>query len=114
MGDRKRKLGGRDDPIILHFSCVRFADFLQKYKRLGNFSDFWMGSKRAGEFVDTIHLESRDIVQGQDANDAVLLNFYIDNFVMSPEKIEILLRHNLVRAITFHAELLSPILHPNR
>ncbi len=60
--DSKNKLMTHKDPLILHFPCVTFKEYLKKYKRLGDFTDYWNGQPRAGKFIDTFHLESRDIV----------------------------------------------------
>ena len=56
----KMKICGHDDPLILHFPCATYHEYEVKYSRLGNFSDYWNAQPRAGKFIDTFHLESRD------------------------------------------------------
>jgi hypothetical protein len=107
VGDGHRKLGGKSDPLILHFPCARFADFVAKYSRLGNFSDIWMGHKRAGEFIDEIHLRSRDFYNFNADNQNALLEFYEENFLFTQEKIDNLVQLNLATRILFHKEILS-------
>jgi hypothetical protein len=108
VGDGHRKLGGKSDPLILHFPCARFSDFVTKYSRLGDFSDIWMGHKRAGEFIDEIHLHARDFYSRNAGNKEALLKFYIENFMFDQLKISALIEHGLAKHIPFHISVLMP------
>jgi hypothetical protein len=107
VGDGHRKLGGKSDPLILHFPCARFSDFVTKYARLGDFSDIWMGHKRAGEFIDEIHLRARDFYSRNADNKEALLEFYTENFVFDRPKISALIEHGLAKHIPFHLSILN-------
>lgn len=107
FGDGNRKVGGLQDPIILHFPCARYSDFIKKYKRLGEFSDIWMGNKRAGEFVDDIHLKCRDLFSAPNVTTNALMDFYINNFIFDDDKINELILLGLAKNIRFHLEVLS-------
>lgn len=107
MGDGPRKLGNNKDPIILHFPCARFIDFKKKYNRLGEFSDMWMGHKRAGEFIDELHLRSRDFYLKNSESDTDLMEFYKENFLINERNIAELIKNKLAIKIYFHTETLS-------
>jgi len=103
----RRKFGKKEDPLILHFPCASFNVFLKKYKRLGKFSDTWMGIKRAGDFIDETHLNARDIFN--EGNETKIKQFYEDNFLLTNEKIDILLKNDMASIIDFHISILDKI-----
>jgi hypothetical protein len=111
FGDGKRKLGDKKDPLILHFPCARLTDFLAKYKRLGNFSDNWRGSRRAGEFIDEIHLQSRDFCTESAYDKDKIRHFYEKKFLLAQQQIDELIQHSLAMQIRFHVQLLSTESH---
>jgi len=107
IGNGSRKMGTRRDHLILHFPCARFSDFIKKYLRLGNFSDTWQGSRRAGRFIDEIHLESRDFFKENKNDKEALLAFFIKNFTLQEPNIKQLIELNLLQRINFHTEILN-------
>lgn len=108
FGDGKRKVARINDPLVLHFPCATYEAFKKKYVRLGLFSDNWRGIARVGNFIDDVHLRSRDIVMaGVGEND--IKEFYRDNFVLSVRQIEELMRFDLVREISFHLDIFGDL-----
>ncbi len=103
--DGRRKFGKKEDPIILHFPCASFKVFIEKYQRLGKFSDTWMGIKRAGDFIDETHLNARDIFH--EGNETKIKQFYENNFLLTNEKIDILLKNDMASIIDFHITILN-------
>jgi|GEM_PF-1101058 len=81
------------DPIILHFPCVSFDQYLTKYKRLGNFSDLWNGKARAGDYIDTFHLQSRDTLHN--SGEKALLDLYRSDILFNEYKIHLLTEKKL-------------------
>lgn len=106
-GDGNRKLGVHIDPIILHFPCARYSDFLKKYHRLGQFSDYWMDHKRVGDFIDGVHLESRDVVECMSLE--LVEAFYHQRFRIGKENITLLRQYKMVVEIRFHIDFLSKV-----
>jgi len=49
----------RKTPCILHYINAGFKQWIDKYRRLGNFSDYWFGSIPVGL---QFHLDSRDLI----------------------------------------------------
>lgn len=107
MADGKRLLGGHEDPLVLHFPCARYVDFRKKYKRLGDFSDVWMGYQRTGDFIENTHLESRDIFKL--SSEAESRSYYVNNFVLNDVKINALLDKKMAIKIDFHLNVLANI-----
>jgi len=88
-------LASHADPLILHYHCGNFTSFLNKYQRLGDFSDNWQGGKRTGEFINNFHLEARDSVASNDHS--LLKEFYNEKVVISDsDKINQLITNGIV------------------
>ena len=104
-GDGARKMGGHDDPIILHYPCARLSDFIKKYQRLGNFADVWMGFPRAGDYIGTLHLEARDFICDKSNPDYEA--FYRTHFLLNQDRIDQLCQLNLAKLITFPGDVLK-------
>jgi Glycosyl transferase family 2 len=104
MGDGHRKMGNHSDPIILHFPCARLSDFIKKYRRLGNFSDNWLGHPRAGEFIDSFHLNARNFFLVNPDSD--LKHFYLANCIVKQSQIDSLCQIGLAKSIDFHLKIL--------
>lgn len=101
----KRKFGRVDDPVILHFPCARMSDFVKKYHRLGNFSDKWMEFDRAGEFIERVHLQARDVFLQQRQDE--IENFYRNHFILTDEQVQQLIDRGLATKIDLHLQLLE-------
>lgn len=105
MADGNRLMGGHDDPVILHFPCASYIDFCKKYARLGDFSDVWMGYQRVGDFIETTHLESRDVFKRGDTS--LIKKYYTENFIYTDEKIQSLIDKKMAIKIDFHFDVLE-------
>lgn len=77
--------GSHADPLILHFPCVTFREYKKKYKRLGGFGDLWKGVKRAGKYIDTFHLDSRD--KWLNHTDEEIKSFYTQRVLADKQQI---------------------------
>lgn len=105
MGAGKRRMGGHTDPIILHFPCARFSDFIKKYKRLGDFSDNWLGKKRVGDFIDQFHLDARD--KAGYMTESQLSSFYLQYRCLQSSQIDDLCRLGLAKQVIDHIDILK-------
>jgi len=109
IGNGPRKMGTRSDPLILHFPCARFSDFVKKYSRLGDFPDNWQGARRAGKFINEIHLQSRNFFKENKDDKDALLTFFTENFVLEERNISELVELNLAKKIDFHIKILEDL-----
>ncbi|WP_143873780.1 glycosyltransferase family 2 protein [Catenovulum sediminis] len=91
--NRGSKMLGHDDPIILHFPCTSYKEFQQKYSRLGNFDSLWNNLPRTGKYIDTLHIEARDLFLDGDLAGALAL--YRERVVRDHAQIELLIRYGL-------------------
>ena len=66
-------------PVILHFPCCGFDQFLAKYQTLGHFGDKWFDRGEAITEVAPVHGWSRDVVQAGD--EARIRGFYDEVFI---------------------------------
>lgn len=107
VGDGKRKMGNHNDPIILHFPCARFSDFVKKYQRLGSFSDDWLGLPRTGDYIDPFHLHARNAFLHQSGAD--LESFYRANCILNELEIKPLIELGLAKYIDSHIQILKKI-----
>lgn len=105
IGDGRRKIAGKEDPVVLHFPCARLSDFLAKYSRLGEFSDFWRDKPRAGEYIHDVHLRARDFFQAHFDQHDKLATFYQEHFLLGHDQINELINQGLARKIEFHLEI---------
>lgn len=107
-GNRSLEFLSVDDPIILHFPVATIKEFKKKYKRLGNFADFWKGFLRAGKFIDTFHLEARDAFHQED--DSIFEDLYRSKVLLTKPKINELIGRNLaveIEDIVRHGESIN-------
>lgn len=104
-GEGKRKMGNHKDPIILHFPSARFSDFVKKYKRLGDFSDKWLGAPRVGVFIDEFHLHARNAFLDHSEGD--LKSFYLTNCTLRELEIASLVQLGLAIHIGYHLKILK-------
>lgn len=95
------------DPIILHFPCATRTEFQKKYKTLGKFPTEWMGADRAGEFIERVHLEARDVYLS--GNLDALDDFYEKTFIYDESKIQLLIENNLAIEIDYHKNVFNQI-----
>ena len=100
---------GDTDPLILHFSCASYNVFVEKYRRLGNFSDTWRDMPRAGQFLNALHLKARDALQNShSAESQALKNFFVESLCHSEEEIAQMLKLDLVKKISIERPSLEP------
>lgn len=104
-GEGHRRFATSRDPVVLHFPCARYSDFIKKYTRLGSFPDNWLGHKRAGDYIDEAHLNSRDALLLRDEQG--LCDFYRDNFTLNKNEIDKLIENKMAIEIDFHFNLIS-------
>ncbi len=103
----KREQRSNKFPTVLHFPCSTFELFLEKYRRLGNFADEWLGKPRTGKFVSGFHLEARDVVNEDQVS---ALEFYNRRVVVNQaSEVEQLLDLALAVRITDIPEKLCSI-----
>lgn len=107
IGDGRRKIGDSEDPIVLHFPCARFSDFVAKYSRLGQFSNFWRDNPRAGQYIHDIHLRARDFFLKYSDQPETLIEFYRANFLLTKAQIDELMQQALASEIDFHLEIIK-------
>jgi glycosyl transferase family 2 len=72
------------DPMILHYPCCGFENFLRKYANYGQFADTWFGLIDIGSRLGTFTIDSRDIVATGDY--LLAREFYIRRVVMSNQE----------------------------
>ncbi len=94
----KYQYGSHGDPLILHFPSVTFREYRKKYTRLGDFGSLWRGKKRAGKYIDTFHLESRDKLINDEREE--FIRHYREKMMMSVERIEKLIHIEMAKEIT--------------
>ncbi|MEO8132654.1 MAG: glycosyltransferase family 2 protein [Betaproteobacteria bacterium] len=94
------------DCWILHYACCGFANFMDKYRVLGLFSDRWFGRVDIRGSIGDFHLGARDVVASGDPGRA--LAYYRTRALLDdPDAIGELIRVGLLARVTGPALWLS-------
>lgn len=91
----------KTDPLILHYPCSSFRSYKEKYKRLGDFVEYW--------FSDPLHIESKNLFSGDDESKA--RHYYDYYMALDKERIAALDQRNLIITIDAVANIMSKIKH---
>jgi len=75
------------DSYILHFACCTFMIWFEKYKKLGEFSNFWWDNKQAPITLD-FHKRSRDTIRKYlESGDMDVCHKFFNSVVMDDKTI---------------------------
>lgn len=95
------------DCRILHYACCGYANFRDKYRILGSFSDRWFGRVDIRGSIGDFHLRARDVIAGGD--EALARQFYRERAMIDdPDAIAELIAAGLLVRIAGLAQWLNP------
>jgi len=96
------------DAFVLHYPCCGFEVFWQKYKRLGVFSDSWLGAFDIRQAIGPLHLDARDLVTNSDRDTA--LAFYHQRIALEDRmRTEQLIRHGILTRLPQPRDFLNSL-----
>jgi hypothetical protein len=97
-------------PSVLHYSNCGFQNYCKKYAQLGNFPDYWWGSK-SNPIRVPFHLASRDAYCSGDINQ--MLALYQEFILYSNPMInQSLIEEGILTRISRPSQLLATVLNP--
>ena len=98
------------DCRILHYACCGYANFRDKYRILGSFTDRWFGRVDIRQSIGEFHLRARDVVATGD--ESLARQFYREHAMLDdPAAISALIHAGLLLRIDGPAQWLNGRTH---